>query len=69
MSESVTIGVDGMKCGGCENNIKLKLSALEGVAQVDASHNDKQVTVLYDPQLVAVEDIEDAIEAAGFSLL
>lgn len=68
MSESISLAVGGMKCGGCENNIKMRLSDLEGVEQVQASHSAKQVDVVFDPTKLSIEDIEDAIEAAGFSL-
>ncbi len=68
MSESIIIAVSGMKCGGCENTINTTLQALEGVASAKASHIDKRVAVEFDPELIDVEDIEDAIEDAGFSV-
>lgn len=68
MSESIVIAVNGMKCGGCENTINTTLQALEGVISAKASHIDKRVAVEFDPELLAVEDIEDAIEDAGFSV-
>lgn len=68
MSESVSIAVSGMKCGGCENTIKTKLAALDGVLSVNASHQEKRVDVTFDADKVDVEDIEDAITDAGFSV-
>ena len=57
-----------MKCGGCESNVFSKLSQLSGVISVKASHQDKQVDVEYDPELIAIEEIEDAIIDAGFTI-
>jgi len=66
MSESVSIAVSGMKCGGCENTINKAVSAIEGVVSVKASHQEKQVDVEFDPEVTDLEAIEDAIEDAGF---
>jgi copper chaperone CopZ len=68
MSQSISLAVSGMKCGGCESNVFSKLSQLSGVISVKASHQDKQVDVEYDPELIAIEEIEDAIIDAGFTI-
>lgn len=68
MSESIVIAVNGMKCGGCENTINTALQGLEGVISAKASHVKKTVAVEFDPELLDAEDIEDAIEDAGFSV-
>lgn len=68
MSESVSLTVTGMKCGGCENTIVSKVSAIVGVTAVKASHKDKQVDVEFDPAQTNLDDIEDAISDAGFNV-
>ncbi len=68
MSELITLTVSGMKCGGCENNVSNKLKALDGVLDVNASQQQKTVTVNYDPAKLGVEDLEDAITEAGFTV-
>ncbi len=68
MSESASITVTGMKCGGCENTVTTKLTALDGVLSVKASHQDKRVDVEYDPTQIDLDDIEDAITEAGFTV-
>ncbi|MGZ4958045.1 MAG: heavy-metal-associated domain-containing protein [Methylomonas sp.] len=68
MSESASITVTGMKCGGCENTVTTKLTALSGVLSVKASHADKRVDVEFDPSQVDLDDIEDAITDAGFTV-
>ncbi|TPQ28911.1 heavy-metal-associated domain-containing protein [Methylomonas sp. EFPC3] len=68
MSESATLTVTGMKCGGCENSIVSKVSALAGVKSVKASHLDKQVGVEFDPAQISLDEIEDTIVDAGFKV-
>ncbi|BBL71230.1 heavy-metal-associated domain-containing protein [Methylogaea oryzae] len=66
--EHITLNVDGMKCGGCENGIKTALSACDGVAEVTASHKDKTVAVGFDPAKVSLEQIKQTIVAQGFQV-
>ncbi|MGR9115851.1 MAG: heavy-metal-associated domain-containing protein [Gammaproteobacteria bacterium] len=66
MSESVTLTVTGMKCGGCESNITTKLQALEGVLSVSASHKEDEVEIEFDPAKTDQDSIVDAITEAGF---
>ena len=68
MSESVSIGVKGMKCGGCEATITKALESIEGVLHVKASHLDKKVDVEFDSALTDLDTLEDAITDAGFSV-
>lgn len=68
MSESASLTVTGMKCGGCENTVTTKLTALGGVLSVKASHQDKRVDVEFDPAEIDLDDIEDAITDAGFTV-
>jgi copper chaperone len=68
MMESVVLSVSGMKCGGCENNVTAKLSAVDGVRGVKASSPDKQVSVEYDADKTSLATIKDTIQAAGYSV-
>ncbi len=68
MSESASINVTGMKCGGCENTVTTALKAIEGVLSVKASHQEKKVDVEFDPAKTDLDEIEDAITDAGFSV-
>lgn len=68
MSESVTLAVTGMKCGGCENTITNKLQTLNGVISVSASHKDEEVEVEFDPATIDLDSIKDSITEAGFTV-
>lgn len=68
MAELLSLTVTGMKCGGCETNIKTKLEALEGVSSVVANHKEKVVELAFEPETITEDDIIDVIEDAGFSV-
>lgn len=68
MTESVELTVTGMKCGGCETNVKTKLYAIEGVLAVNASSKDKTVTVDFDPEKTGLDAIKAGIAEAGFTV-
>lgn len=68
MSESVSLDVTGMKCGGCESNVKTKLNTIDGVISVEAMSKEKKVTVEFDPEKTGVETISQAIIEAGFAI-
>jgi copper chaperone len=68
MIESVVLSVLGMKCGGCENNITTKLSAVEGVKTVQASSKDKTVSVEFESDKTSLEAIKGVIQATGYSV-
>lgn len=66
MTEHLTLTVNGMTCGGCENAVKRVLSMVDGVSNVTASHDDNRVTLDLDPARVTRDAIKGAIERAGY---
>jgi copper chaperone len=68
MTESVSLTVIGMKCGGCEANVSEKLTAIDGVLSVKASSKDKKVDVEFDAGKTSLDVITDAITEAGFTV-
>jgi copper chaperone len=68
MTESVELTVTGMKCGGCEANVKTKLNAIAGVLMVNASSRDKKVSVEFDAEKTGLDAIKAAIAEAGFTV-
>lgn len=66
MSESVSLNVTGMKCGGCESNVKEKLSGMEGIQSMNVSHKVDTVEVEFDTDKISVEEIKKAIIDAGY---
>jgi copper chaperone len=68
MTESVSLTVTGMKCGGCETNITSKLEAIEGVLSVNASSKNNEVNVEFDAEKTSLDAITNAITGAGFTV-
>jgi len=66
MSESISLDVTGMKCGGCETNVKKKLTAMAGIVSVEASSKENKVEVEFEAETVNVDAISQAITEAGF---
>lgn len=61
--------IEGMTCAGCEAHIRNAVGQLEGVNKVQASYVDSNAIVNYDPDKVAIEKIEDAINKTGYKVI
>ena len=68
MSETIELTVTGMKCGGCENSVKEKLSAIAGVSAVTADIKAKLVAVEFDKTATDLDTIKSVITQAGFTV-
>lgn len=66
--ENITLNVEGMKCGGCENNVKTALLACDGVIKAEASHKNKTVIVEFDAAKINAEQIKQIIGGKGYSV-
>ena len=64
--ETKTLNSPDIHCGHCVMRVKKVVGALTGVSAVDADANTKDVTVTYDPSVVKLEAIKDALAAAGY---
>jgi copper chaperone len=62
-----TISVTGMSCNGCERNVENALQTIEGVTRIDADHEGDVVELVVEDD-IAEEDIEAAIEDAGYDV-
>jgi copper chaperone len=69
MTETLTLHVTGMTCGGCENAVKRALARLDGVGDVAASHTEQQVVVTYDAGRAAPDQIKSRIAAIGYTVV
>ena len=68
MSESASITVTGMRCGGCETTVKTILTTLDGVLSVHASSKNDQVDVEFDTDKTSLDTIKTTITDAGFNV-
>ncbi len=66
--KEITIKVNGMVCGGCENRVKNAVSNIEGVEEVTANHELGVVTVKANEN-VSEEAIKNKIDDIGFEVV
>jgi copper chaperone len=66
-TQGVTLKVTGMKCGGCESNIKNTLSSINGVLSVEAEHKKDSVSIEFNRADTSLDEIIKAISEAGFT--
>jgi len=62
----VVLDVPGMTCAACPVTIQKSLARLDGVIEVHASFEDKNVIIKYDPAKIATQDLMEATRNAGY---
>ncbi|MDQ3322225.1 MAG: cation transporter [Acidobacteriota bacterium] len=60
------IDVEGMTCQGCAAHIDETLRQLNGVVSCKASYPKKNVTVVFNPKQITLEQIKKAINGIGY---
>ena len=65
---SVRFDVTGMSCAHCKAAVEGSLEGLSGVESASADVEKGVVAVSYDENRVTTEQLEDAIEDAGYSV-
>ena len=66
--ETVTLGVSGMTCTGCEEHVKHAVTELPGVIEVEASYESANTTVKFDKTKSSLEEIRAAINSTGYKV-
>ena len=61
----VELALEGMTCAACATRIERKLNKLAGV-EASVNYATEQAAVRYDSDRVAIADLVDAVEAAGY---
>jgi P-type Cu+ transporter len=65
--ENANLKLRGMSCASCANNIEEAIRSVPGVEACSVNFGAEQATVQYNPQQTNLEDIQQAIEEAGYS--
>ena len=65
-TDTVTVGVEGMVCKSCVNNIEGNVGKMNGVISVKVSLEEKKAVVEYEPSKVTPRQLCTAIEDLGF---
>lgn len=64
-----TLQVKGMHCASCASIITKKISALDGVENIDVNYATEQAHVNFDTEKVSVSHMNHEIEKLGYSLV
>ncbi len=64
----IKIGIKGMHCAGCALNIEKSLKSIEGIKLAIVSLTEEKAIVEFDPSLVDIEKIKDAIKKSGYDV-
>ena len=65
----VTLHVEGMTCEGCENAIKAGVESLEGIQEVESSHQEAFTRVKFDKSVTSLEEITGKITETGYEVV
>ena len=64
---NLTCTLVGVQCGGCTNKIEHQLSSMDGVVSARANATTKRLRLVWDPLVVKVDELFDAIGELGYS--
>lgn len=64
--QEITLTAPDISCGHCIATVQEAVSALDGVKQVAANADTKQVTIDFDARRVSVATIEAAMDEVGY---
>ena len=59
--------VEGMTCASCVRNVETALEKVDGVRSASVNFGTERATVDYDPNLVSVDQLSQAISGAGYA--
>ncbi|MBE9010266.1 copper-translocating P-type ATPase [Pseudanabaenaceae cyanobacterium LEGE 13415] len=65
--ETATLKLQGMSCAACAKNIEDAIRAVEGVNECSVNFGAEQATIDYDSRRTSIAEIQQAVDAAGYS--
>jgi len=66
---SVTIPIGGMSCAACSSRVEKALQQLAGIVSANVNLATEKATVVYDPAVLRLSNIKQAITDAGYQPL
>ena len=66
-SQFVSLKVNDMACGACENKVNGALTKLKGVKKTEVSSETKEAIVSFNPELLTEKQIMAAVKSTGFT--
>ncbi len=65
--DTTTLKLRGMSCASCAISIEETINSVPGVSECNVNFGIEQATVKYNPQKTDIKNIQDAVDAAGYS--
>jgi Cu+-exporting ATPase len=69
MMYSETLSIGGMTCAACSARVEKALRKLDGVESAAVNLATEKATVVYNPQILRLSAIKEAITQAGYEAL
>ncbi|MGG4170416.1 heavy metal translocating P-type ATPase [Bacillus safensis] len=67
--EQAEFDIEGMTCAACANRIEKKINRMDGVEQGSVNFALETLQVTYHPGQTSTNDIKDAVQSIGYSLI
>ncbi len=67
--KKIILSIDGMTCSACSNGLEKYLNKQKGIENAFVNLIMANATVVYDEEVLSVENIEDFVKQAGFKSL
>jgi Cu+-exporting ATPase len=67
--KEIVVPVTGMHCANCANTVTRTLKRVEGVADANVSYASEQAKVVFDPTVLDIHQMMDAISDAGYGVV
>ena len=64
----LTLPIEGMTCASCVNRVERFLRKTDGVLEANVNLATEQALVRFDPAVVGSDELERAVEAAGYNV-
>jgi copper ion binding protein len=68
MTQSTTLIAPDISCEHCQHAIEGAVGKVEGVSSVKVDIPTKSVHLIYDPQKVSLEKIEEVLDDTGYTV-
>ena len=64
--QTTTLVAQDISCDHCKNAIEQAVGAMAGVSDVDVFVDRKEITVVYDPASVTLDQIKETLDEEGY---
>lgn len=66
-TQKIKMSIDGMVCSACQSSVKKTIKGLDGIKEVEVSLKNRNAIVIYYPNIIKPEAIQQAVNKGGFT--